>query len=71
MRSGPSSSASSDGAGLTITHGTLFQFKVTLTASLNGYSPALAVEFGRKVLCSTTRPSFGELDGHVREVKNR
>lgn len=45
--------------------------KVTLTASLNGYSPALAVEFGRKVLCSTTRPSFGELDGHVREVKNR
>lgn len=45
--------------------------KLTLTASLNGYSPALAVEFGRKALGSTVRPSFVELDGHVREVKGR
>src|SRR6185369_5562282 len=43
--------------------------KVTLLASLNGYTPQLAVEFGRKVLYSTERPSFNELDGHVREVK--
>lgn len=45
--------------------------KVTLLASLNGYAPQLAVEFGRKILCSTERPSFAELEGHVREVKNR
>ena len=40
--------------------------KVTLLASLNGYSPALAVEFGRKVLYSTERPSFSELEDHVK-----
>jgi chemotaxis protein MotA len=40
--------------------------KVTLLASLNGYSPALAVEFGRKVLYSTERPSFLELEQHVK-----
>ena len=40
--------------------------KVTLLASLNGYSPALAVEFGRKVLYSTERPSFVELENHVK-----
>lgn len=45
--------------------------KVTLMASLNGYAPQLAVEFGRKILYSTERPSFTELDGHVREVKSR
>jgi chemotaxis protein MotA len=45
--------------------------KVTLMANLNGYAPQLAVEFGRKVLYSTERPSFSELEGHVREVKNR
>lgn len=43
--------------------------KVTLLASLNGYAPQLAVEFGRKVLFSTERPSFTELEAHVREVK--
>jgi chemotaxis protein MotA len=43
--------------------------KVTLLASLNGYSPALAVEFGRKVISATERPSFTELDKHVRLVK--
>jgi chemotaxis protein MotA len=40
--------------------------KVTLLASLNGYAPALAVEFGRKVLYSTERPSFVELENHVK-----
>jgi chemotaxis protein MotA len=45
--------------------------KVTLLASLNGYAPQLAVEFGRKVLFSTERPSFSELDEHVRQVKKR
>jgi len=45
--------------------------RVTLMASLNGYAPQLAVEFGRKVLVSTERPSFSELETHVRDVKNR
>jgi chemotaxis protein MotA len=40
--------------------------KVTLLASVNGYAPALAVEFGRKVLYSTERPSFLELENHVK-----
>lgn len=43
--------------------------KVTLLASLNGYSPAVAVEFGRKVLYSTERPSFMELEQHVKRKK--
>lgn len=45
--------------------------KVTLLASLNGYAPALAVEFGRKVLYSTERPTFLELEQHVRHPKAR
>ena len=45
--------------------------KTTLLANLNGYPPQLAVEFGRKVLYSTERPSFMELDEHVRAVKGR
>ena len=50
----------------------MFQtIKVTLLASLNGYAPALAVEFGRKVLFSTERPSFNELEDHVKGAKNR
>ena len=40
--------------------------KVTLLASLNGYAPAIAVEFGRKVLYSTERPGFAELEEHVK-----
>ena len=42
--------------------------KVTLLASMNGYAPQVAVEFGRKVLYSTERPTFKELED---EVKNR
>ena len=45
--------------------------KVTLLASMNGYAPQLAVEFGRKVLYSTERPTFAELDEHVRAAKSR
>jgi len=45
--------------------------KVVLLASLNGYAPALAVEFGRKVLYSTERPSFLELEEHVKQAKGR
>ena len=45
--------------------------KVTLLASINGYAPAIAVEFGRKVLFSTERPSFLELETHVKGAKSR
>lgn len=45
--------------------------KVTLLASLNGYAPALAVEFGRKVLFSTERPSFTELEEHIKQSKSK
>jgi chemotaxis protein MotA len=41
--------------------------KVTLLASLNGYAPALAVGIRRKVLYSTERPSFSELEAHVEQ----
>jgi chemotaxis protein MotA len=40
--------------------------KVTLLASLNDAVPAVAVEFGRKVLYSTERPGFAELESHVK-----
>ncbi len=43
--------------------------KATLLANLNGYAPALAVEFGRKVLYSTERPSFAELEEHVKQKR--
>ncbi|MBA4141783.1 MAG: flagellar motor stator protein MotA [Nitrosospira sp.] len=45
--------------------------RVTLLASVSGYTPALAVEFGRKVLYSTERPSFAELEEHVRHARNK
>jgi len=45
--------------------------KVTLLASLNGYAPALAVEFGRKVLYSTERPTFAELEDHIKKAKSK
>jgi chemotaxis protein MotA len=45
--------------------------KVTLLASLNGYAPALAVEFGRKVLFSTERPSFIELERHIKQTRSK
>jgi chemotaxis protein MotA len=45
--------------------------KVTLLASLNGYAPALAVEFGRKVLYSTERPTFSELEEHIKKAKSK
>jgi chemotaxis protein MotA len=45
--------------------------KVTLLASLNGYAPAIAIEFGRKVIYSTERPSFTELEDHVKKSKSK
>ncbi|MDX1811743.1 MAG: flagellar motor stator protein MotA, partial [Gammaproteobacteria bacterium] len=40
--------------------------KVSLMASLNGYSPQIAIEFGRKVIYSTERPGFLELEEYVK-----
>lgn len=48
----------------------MFQtIKVTLLANLNGYAPVMAVEFGRKVLYSTERPGFLELEEHVKQKR--
>jgi len=44
--------------------------KVTLLSSLNGYAPQIAVEFGRKTIFTSERPSFEELEEHVRSVKS-
>lgn len=43
--------------------------RVTLMASLHGYAPQLAVEFGRKALHSEERPGFTELEEYVRNPK--
>jgi chemotaxis protein MotA len=40
--------------------------KTTLLASMQGYPPQVAVEFGRKVLFSTERPTFSELEDRVK-----
>lgn len=40
--------------------------KVCLLASLNGYAPQIAVEFGRKSLYSYHRPGFQELEDFVK-----
>jgi chemotaxis protein MotA len=45
--------------------------KVILIASQNGYAPTIAVEFGRKVLFSTERPGFAELEAHIKETKSK
>ena len=43
--------------------------KTTLLASMQGYAPQVAIEFGRKVLYSGDRPSFTELENHVKGKK--
>ena len=43
--------------------------KTTLLASMQGYAPQVSIEFGRKVLYSTERPSFSELEAHVKGKK--
>ncbi len=45
--------------------------KVTLLANLNGYAPQVAVEFGRKVLFSSERPTFMELEEEMKQRKSR
>jgi len=47
----------------------LLCIKSTLLASMQGYNPATAIEFGRKVLFSDVRPGFIELENHVKGKK--
>jgi chemotaxis protein MotA len=44
--------------------------KSVLLASMSGYTPVVAVEFGRKVLFTVDRPSFQELEDAVRATRN-
>jgi chemotaxis protein MotA len=41
--------------------------RVVLVAFVNGSSPQIAVEFGRRVIPGEDRPSFMELEKHLRE----
>jgi chemotaxis protein MotA len=41
--------------------------KTVLLASMQGYAPQVAIEFGRKVLYSGDRPTFSELEAHVKK----
>lgn len=43
--------------------------KNALIASLRGYNPAVAVEFARKSLASEVRPSFSDLETHLKGAK--
>jgi chemotaxis protein MotA len=45
--------------------------KVVLLASMNGYAPQVAVEFGRKVLYSGDRPTFLELEEDLKSRKGK
>lgn len=40
--------------------------KVCIMSTLNGYTPQIAVEFGRKVIYSHMRPTFFELEEHIK-----
>ena len=43
--------------------------KMALVASVRGYPPQVAVEFARKLLSSEVRPSFNDLEGHLKGKK--
>jgi chemotaxis protein MotA len=45
--------------------------KVVLLASMSGYAPQVAVEFGRKVLFSNDRPNFIELESELKARKGK
>jgi len=45
--------------------------KVVLLASLNGFAPQTSVEFGRKVLFSTERPTFREMEEDIKARKGK
>lgn len=45
--------------------------KMTLLASMSGYAPAVAVEFGRKAISLHDRPSFKELEADLKARKGK
>ena len=45
--------------------------KVVLLASMSGYAPQVAVEFGRKVLFAGDRPTFSELEEELKARKGK
>ena len=45
--------------------------KVVLLASMSGYAPQVAIEFGRKVLFSADRPGFLELEEEIKARKTK
>ena len=52
--------------------GTIFKtIKMVLLASMSGYAPAVAVEFGRKTLPGHDRPSFSELEEELKARKGK
>lgn len=52
--------------------GKIYQvIKSVLLASMNGYAPQVAVEFGRKVLYSSDRPTFSELEEDLKSRKGK
>lgn len=48
----------------------LSSIKATILASLHNNPPIVAVEFGRKVLFSSNRPSFTQLNDEIKNVKH-
>ncbi len=40
--------------------------KMALVASVRGYPPQVAVEFARKLLFSDVRPTFNDLEAHLK-----
>ena len=44
--------------------------KMALVASVRGYAPPVAVEFARKLLWSDVRPSFADLEAHLKGKKS-
>ncbi len=43
--------------------------KMALVASVRGYNPQIAVEFARKLLFSDVRPTFADLEAHLKGKK--
>ena len=40
--------------------------QLALVASVRGYAPPVAVEFARKLLFSEVRPTFADLEAHLK-----
>ena len=47
----------------------LLCIKMCILATLNGYSPQVAVEFGRKVIDHSERPGFVELEDYIKQPR--